>query len=241
MRNLILTLTTAALVGWLAAAASAADPDGPGPEGPPPSMGPDQPHRPRHAPTPPGPHRRGGRGPFGYQHVPPMFRDLTDKQIEEILAFVREKMPWRYERLKDLRESHPDAFRRLCRRLRFEIDQLQRLEKTNREAYEAALKEGRLRNDAADLVPRIRQTHSPDEKKRLVAELRDVLGRLFDAERKAREAQIHELEKRISQLRRQLADRAENRDRAIDHMLKWMLSTPQDTEDEEGPPPPTGP
>ncbi len=240
MRKLVLTLTTALVVGWLAAGA-AGQPDDPKPQGPPSAKGPGQPHRPRRGPGPPGRHRRGKRGPFGQQHVPPMFRDLTEEQTEEVLAFVREKMPWRYERLKGLRESHPDMFRHLCRRLRFEIAQLKRLKKTSPEAYKAALEEGRLRNEAADLAGRIRRADSADEKNRLIAQLRDVLGRLFNAEGKAREAQIHQLEERITQLRRQLADRAKHRDDAIDHMLKWMLSTPQDTGDEEAPPPPPGP
>ena len=238
MRKALLILTAVAAVGWMAAVGVTANPEGPRPKGPPPSTGPGQPHRPRPSTTPHGPPRRGGRGPFGRQHVPPMFRDLTDKQVGEILTFVREKMPWRYERLKALQESNPDLFRRTCRRLRFEIDQLRRLEKGDPEAYQAALEEHRLRTLVADLAARARQAGSTEERNRRVAELRDVLQRLFDAERKAREAQIRELEQRIHQLRQQLAERGQQRDRIIEELLERLLSGRQGPDDAEPPPPP---
>ena len=143
MRKTLLILAALAAVGWTASAAGAGDRDGP-----PPGRGPeafrhrnrdddrdgdrgrdgDRDHR-------RGPPRRGppgdGRRGFDRRHVPPMFRELTDEQIEEILAFVKEKMPWRYERLKEWQEEKPEFFRRMCRRLRFEIGQLQRLKKDN--------------------------------------------------------------------------------------------------------------
>ncbi|MEA3366777.1 MAG: hypothetical protein U9R68_01540, partial [Planctomycetota bacterium] len=197
-------------------------------------------HRP-HSPPHPGPPGRGGRRPFGHQRVPPMFRDLTDKQIGEILTFVREKMPWRYERLRALQESSPDLFRRTCRRLRFEIDQLRRLEKGDPEAYQAAMEEHRLRTRVAELVARARQAGSTEERNRRVAELRGVLERLFDAEQKAREAQVRELEQRIHQLRRQLAERAAHRDRITEQLLERLRSGRQGPDDAEPPPPPPKP
>jgi hypothetical protein len=178
-----------------------------------------------------------GRGSWGRRHVPPMFRELTDEQIEEILAFVKEKMPWRYEHLKKWQEEKPEFFRRMCRRLRFEIGQLKRLEKDNPKAYEAALEEHRLRARAAELAARARNAESEDAREKTKAELRGVLERLFDAEGKAREAQIHELEERIAHLRRQLAERAEKRDRIIDWLVERMLSGRHEEEDKPSPPP----
>jgi len=237
MHKALLIPAAVAAVGWMAAATLGADPAelrrGP----PPASVRDGSAYRPHGSPHP-GPPGRGGRRPFGHQRVPPMFRDLTDQQIGEILTFVREKMPWRYERLRALQESSPDLFRRTCRRLRFEIDQLRRLEKGDPEAYQAAMEEHRLRTRAADLAARARQAGSTEERNRRVAELRGVLERLFDAERKAREAQVRQLEQRIHQLRQQLAERAEHRDRITEQLLERLLSGRQGPDDAEGPPPP---
>jgi hypothetical protein len=239
MRNVLLILAVLAAGAWTATAIAGGDRDasrfGRGPrvarDGGPDRDG-DRPH---------GPPRRGpygeGRPPFGRRHVPPMFQELTDEQVEEILAFVKEKMPWRYEQLKQWQEEKPDFFRRMCRRLRFEIGQLKRLKKDNPKAYEAAMEEHRLRARAAELAARARQTESETDRQKAKAELREVLARLFDAEGKAREAQIHELEERIHQLREQLAERARQRERIIEHMLEFMISGPQKPDDDEPPPP----
>jgi hypothetical protein len=239
MRKVLLILAVLAAVGWTATAVTAGDRDGP-----PFSRGPgsarDGAHDRPHGPPRRGPHG-DGRPPFGRRHVPPMFQELTDEQVEEILAFVKEKMPWRYERLKEWQEKKPEFFRRMCRRLRFEIGQLKRLQKDNPKAYEAAIEEHRLRARAAELADRARGAEAEADRQKAKAELRDVLTRLFDAEGKAREAQIRELEGRIHQLREQLAERAEKRDRIIDWMLERLMAGDQEPEDDDAPPPPRSP
>jgi len=103
------------------------------------------------------------------------------------------------------------------------------------------MEEHRLRTRVADLAARARQAGSTEERNRRVAELRDVLQRLFEAERKAREAQIRELEQRIHQLRQQLAERGQQRDRIIEELLERLLSGRQGPDDAEPPPPAPGP
>ncbi|MFO8013219.1 MAG: hypothetical protein R6X20_07930 [Phycisphaerae bacterium] len=242
MRKVLLILAVLVAVGWTASAVSGGDRDG-WRRGPRSESARDDRDHDRDRPH--GPPRRGppggGRPPFGRRHVPPMFQELTDEQVDEILAFVKEKMPWRYERLKAWQEEKPEFFRRMCRRLRFEIGQLKRLKKDNPEAYEAALEEHRLRARAAELAARARKAESEEAREKTKAELRGVLERLFDAERRAREAQIHELEERIAHLRRQLAERAEKRDRIIDWLLERLMAGNQDRDEDEPPPSPPSP
>ena len=242
MRKMLLMLAALAALGWTAAQAADADRDKPwrGPRGG--SVRGRNGDRDEDRDDRRGPPRRGPPGPgrhgFDRRHVPPMFQKLTDEQVEEILAFVKEKMPWRYERLKTLQEEDPDAFRRTCWRLRFEIGQLQRLKKDNPDAYEAALEEHRLRARADALAEQARRAESDAAREKAVAELRGVLYRLFDAEGKAREAQIRQFEERIRHLREQLAQRARQRDRIVDWLLERMLSGRQDKGKGAGPPPP---
>jgi len=234
MRKALLIPAALAIAGWLASATLGAEPEGPR-RGPAPGSARHGAEPPPHGSPPRGP--AGRRHPFGHRHVPPIFQELTDEQVEEILAFVKEKMPRRYERLNKLRERHPALFRRMCRRLRFEIGQLRRLKKDDPEAYRAAIEKHRLRGRVADLADRARRAGSSEERQRLAAELRDALGRLFEAERKARQAQVRELEERLHQLRKQLAERAEHRDRIIDRLLERLLAGHQGPEGAESPPP----
>jgi len=237
MRKSLLMLAVLAAVGWTASAAVGGEWDGSRPGRGPGSAREGSYDRPHGPPVGTPPHGPAGRPPFGRRYVPPMFQELTDEQVAEILAFVKEKMPWRYEQLKALKETKPDFFRRTCRRLRFEISQLQRLKKDNPEAYETTMEEHRLRARVVDLAADARKAESEEARRKAVTELRGVLQRLFDVEGKAREAQIHELEERIQQLRRQLAERAEQRDRIIEHLLEKMISGHEEP-DEDGPPPP---
>jgi polyhydroxyalkanoate synthesis regulator phasin len=236
MRKALWMLAALAAVGWMASSAVAGERDGRR-RGPPPESFRDRDDDRDRRRGPPHHGPPNGRRPFGRRHVPPMFRELTDEQIEEILAFVKEKMPWRYDNLTKWQEEKPEFFRRMCRRLRFEIGQLKRLKKENPKAYEAALEEHRLRARAAELAARARQAESDEAREKTKAELRGVLERLFDAEGKAREAQIHELEERIAHLRRQLAERAEKRDRIIDWLLNWMMSRDHEAKDAPSPSP----
>jgi len=232
---------TAALAAGLAHPAAAGPGRNTGPGRPPAG------HAPRAPGAVGGTHRPPGWGssgpwrrPFDGRFVPPLFRDLTDEQIEAILDFVREKMPWRYPWLKSLREKQPAAFRRVCRRLRFEIEQLKRLKASHPEAYEAALEERRLRARVAELAGRVRQTAPGPERDELTDELRETLGRLFDAETKARSAQIHELENRLRQLQEDLRRRAEHRDEVIEGILKRILEGKWMPPAVPGEPPPSG-
>jgi len=239
MRKRVLTLIALALVGGLTVDALAARPPGPRGNGAPSA---DKSHWPSHRPG--GRFSGEGRGPFGHRRGPPIFQELTDEEIEQVLAFTRETFPERYEQLKGLRESNPQMFRYACRRLRFEIGQLQHLKKTDKEAYRAAIEERRLKERAADLARRIRQAESEDERRKLTEELQDVASRVFDAEMKARKAQLHELDKRIEAFRRHLEERANQRDAIVKHTVEEYLEGRRD----EGwkrppfsPPPPPDP
>jgi len=234
MRNLILVLMSVALTVCMAVDGLAAGHSGPRPKGSPPANG--SRHSPYH---PPGRFGGDGQRPFGVRRGPPIFQELTDEQVAEVLAFVREKMPWRYEDLKRLSKSQPEAFRHTCRRLRFEIAQLNRLKKTDHEAYEAALEERRLKERATELAKSVREAKTEEQRRQRTDDLHDVARRLFDAEMKAREAQMRELEKRMGQFRRNLRERAEQRDAIVAQLVKNLIEGRRGND--RKPPPAPGP
>ena len=209
---------------------------------------PPPPHRqygPRSLRPPSGEHpRHGERRPFG--RSPSVFRDVTDEQIEAILAFIDKHMPWRREALETMRRSEPERFRQFCRRLRFEITQLQHLKERDEAAFRKAIEQRQLRMRAVDLAAKARTTEDPQEKEVFTKELRKVIDRMFGLELATHEAHIRGLDERIEQLRRELKERAEHRREIVEKRLKEALEgkpEPPFRGPSKGPPkgPPKGP
>ena len=217
-------LMVVALAMAFVAASSLAMAEQRGPEPAPdtPRRGPPGTYGPRPHGSPDGERPRPGeRRPYG--RGPSIFRDVTDEQIEGILAFMKEHMPWRLELLQKMQQSDPDRFRQFCRRLRFEIAQLQQLKRRDEAAFRKAIEERQLKMQAMALAHKIRETKDPDEKEKLTGQLRQVLNRTFDLELATHEAHIRGLDERIEQLRRELKERADHRREIVEKRLNEAL------------------
>ena len=168
---------------------------------------------------------------------PGIFRDVSEEELEAILAFAREHLPWISEALEEARTSDPERFRAICRRLRFEIGQLRALKASDPEAFQKALEEKRLQFVARQLAARVRDAETDEERQTLREKLRETVARLVDAELVTREAQIRLLAKRLENLRAELKERASQREAVIEKHLEEMLSGDR----ERHAPPPGGP
>jgi hypothetical protein len=174
---------------------------------------------------------------------PGIFRDVTDQDISDILQFAQEHLPALHESLRQMQESDPARFRPLCRRLRFEIGQLKALKKTDEAAFQKALEEKRLQFLARNAADRLRAAQDPAERDRLRTQLREMVGKLFDAEQATREAHIRLLGKKLEEIRAELRERAAQRDAILDKRLEEMIQSdsggpdrPPDHRPHEGPP-----
>ena len=185
--------------------------------------------------------RRGGlrKMPMG----PGIFRDVTDQDIHDVLQFTQQHLPMLHEALQQMRESEPARFRALCRRLRFEIGQLKALQKTDEAAFQKAIEEKRLQFLARRVADRLRAAQDPAERDRLRTQLREMVGKLFDAELATREAHIRLLEKKLEEIRAELRERAAQRDAILDKWLEKMIQSdsgrpdrPPDRRPHKGPP-----
>ena len=169
---------------------------------------------------------------------PGIFRDVSDEDLEAILAFTREFLPWLNEGLDRARETDPERFRAVCRRLRFEIRQLRALKESDEAAFQKALEEKRLQFLARQVAERVRAAETDEDHQRLRQELRQTLVKLFDAELVTRDAQIRLLEKRLEDLREELKARAAKRETIVEKRLEEMLSAEADHHEPPPPPPP---
>jgi hypothetical protein len=173
----------------------------------------------------------GRGGPHEMPMGPGIFRDVTDQDINDVLQFTQQHLPMLHEALQQMRESEPARFRGMCRRLRFEITQLKALKQTDEAAFQKALDEKRLQFLARNLADRLRAAQDPAERDRLRTQLRETVGKLFDAELATREAHIGLLKKKLDDLRAELRQRADQREAIVRNRLEEMLEPePQDAE-----------
>jgi hypothetical protein len=205
-------------------------PPGP-PPGPPEAGPPDRGQEKRHPGSGMENDRSGGRF-----RVPHPFRDVTEEEVADILAFTGEHMPWLKQELEKTRQGDPDRFRAMCRRLRFEIGQLRALKEQDPEAFKKALQERQLKFRGMDVAAKIRSSTSPEERARLVEELRKMLNQQFDLEMATQGAMIKRLEERLAQVRTELKERSAKRAEILKNRLDEML-TPR-PEPDTGPPEP---
>jgi hypothetical protein len=175
-----------------------------------------------------GDHPRRAAG-FG-EHNPSMFRDVTDEEVNDILAFTRENMPQVNAELVKMKDSDPSHFKQMCRRLRFEIRQLRELKSSNPEAFAKALEEKQLQAHARDLAQSFRKSSDPAERDRLKTELRTTLQKLLDAELITKRAQIRRLEDNLKRVRDELQDRETHRDDVVSKQLEEMTSPRADAD-----------
>ena len=180
----------------------------------------DQPAAPAPAQTGDHPRRPAGIG----EHNPAMFRDVTDEEVNDILAFTRENMPEVNAELVKMRDSDPSHFKQMCRRLRFEIRQLRELKTSNPEAFAKALEEKQLQAHARELAQSFRKSSDPAERDRLKTELRTTLQKLLDAELITKRAQVRRLEDNLKRFRDELQERETHRDDVVNKQIDEMTS-----------------
>jgi hypothetical protein len=182
------------------------------------------------APAPRG--DRDGQAPDGRSpvRVAPIFRDVTEADIADILAFVDENIPWQRPELDRLRTSNADQFRQVCRHMRYEVAQMKDLKARDPEAFRKAIEEKQLRFRAQDLAAKARATADPAERAALTEELRKIIDKLFDVELATRAAQATQLEARLDALKEELKTRSANREQIVKTRLDDMLKGKKEPE-----------
>ncbi|MBL7132841.1 MAG: hypothetical protein ISS78_01965 [Phycisphaerae bacterium] len=183
----------------------ASRPEGPGGRGP------------KHAPgpgKPPGlrrPHKPAGQ---------PRRRGLSDAQEKELLAVLKDKRPELYERLIHQRQTDRLRYRWVLQMMWRWYERWKHLPE---EIQDAAITEMDSKAQAWRLAREMRKAGSEGEKEQLLAKLRGVVAKQFDAEQKVRAHRLAQLEKQLKRAREELQARAKRRTKIIDELVERLI------------------
>ncbi len=128
---------------------------------------------------------------------------------------LRRENPEEFERLQKLREENPEAFRELMR------DKM-------RERLGGSLRSGGERFDSRsqELASSYRKAKTEEERAALRVQLEAAVLESFDARLEMQRQMVDNLEKRLAELREQVATRQANRGDICDQRVKELLEDP---------------
>lgn len=166
---------------------------------------------------PRGPEGRGGPdgrgGPMG--PIPP---ELEERIREFYGEAVTADLDW----LKE--NSGEDAYRKSLAELGFGMRELAMLKEKAPEEFDRQLEMRAGDIHARVLGTQIRDAHAGTERDRLAAELRTLLGTLFDAREEQRRREVEEMRRRIEEVEASLTNRQANRQSIIDRKFAEMTA-----------------
>lgn len=176
--------------------------------------------------------------------------DRRDRQENEaeVLAVLKERLPLRYERLMELKESDPSNYARNLGRMRWWYSDWKRLPGA---IQDADIVQQTLTVQMWQIVDVLRQAPEA-ERPALQTELAVVVAKQFEAETVVMAYRLEMMEQALARMREHLAERREKVDTFLaDRMERLMRATTQPADQDEsrrrrderppfdaGPPPP---
>jgi len=151
-----------------------------------------------------------------------MRRRLSSEQAGEVFEYIRKHVPELHDRLLKLRQRDPGRMMVVLEHLRGLV---RRLRAMPAEVRNAAITSHRLNVAIFSKAREARQAKEPAKRKRLVAELRELLGKQFQADQVVKEYQAQRLRKQLADLRAELEARKRERGKIIAERLE-RLSRP---------------
>lgn len=148
---------------------------------------------------------------------------------EEIFQWVEQYVPSSVSELKDLKREAPEVYAHRIREVANEIQHLETVKQRHPEMFERLVKAENLEHKSWKLSGEIVQTQDPEKKKQLTAQLKELLGEIFEIRLEERSLEIKELENEINKIKTLIEKRRANKEAIIDRHLDEMLSAHDET------------
>ncbi len=165
--------------------------------------------------------QKGPGGPFGPLRPPRPV--LTEKDIEEVMAWLKEWDPDRLQKMQSQRVENPDFFMELMGDGYQEMKKVLMLKQIEPARYEEMIKERKLDLQCRQLSEKYRTTEDAGQKTAIKNELNVIVGQLFDIRETGREKEVKELERRLTQLREIVEKRRTNKMQIVENRLRQLL------------------
>ncbi len=136
---------------------------------------------------------------------------VTEEQEEIIMDFLHENLPYQYRGMTRLKERDPRMYQAKLQTWEY---WLKRLESRPKQVQLAYVRQQEALIRSAAIVRKMSQVAKAN-RDLLVEELQNVLEQLFDAEQIIKRDRLDRLEAQLKQLRQELKERDENRQKII--------------------------
>ena len=152
-------------------------------------------------------------------------RPLTDEQIDAAVEIVRRMHPKWAEEIDRAMDEHPERVRQMISRnprLRYMLE----LRERNPELFELRIEDARLSREQHELSRDLRAAREEGdeaEADQLHGRLVEVVTEHFDIRQRIREIELKQLEARLDELRHELEERTEQRDKLIDERVAQIV------------------
>ncbi len=163
---------------------------------------------------------RGGRGPMRPERDPEMLElpELTEESIDAFLERVEQNFPELHEKLIRLRSEDEEGFMRMAERVRnFMIDQMGPRGRGLRQEHFEKMREIQRKGR------QYRAATTDEEKSRLKSEIRATMEGLFEDRVSHHRREIEELEARLAEMKRRIAQVEANKETLLDEQLQNVL------------------
>jgi plasmid stabilization system protein ParE len=148
---------------------------------------------------------------------------LSEEQADKAMRWLKENDPDRAEKLARLREERPEMHAHVLRESWEQMNHLSRLKEHDPAEYERMMKQQKLERAAGALAEKIRRSEAEEEREKLTAQLREHLASLFDMRETGREREVKEMERRLADLRKVLAERQSRKAEIIERRVGQMI------------------
>lgn len=154
---------------------------------------------------------------------PPPEERITPEKEREALDFLSVVAPFRLGDTKRLKSVQPQEYYRHISEVLSVKRRLDFVKRNDPEQYQLVLQETKMDQQSHNLAEQYRQTKNSEELNRLRAELRTLLGQLFDVRERNKQMEIQNLEKELNRLRNTMTERRKNKNQIVTLRLEELL------------------
>lgn len=153
-----------------------------------------------------------------------------DFNPEKVFRFVKSFNPGWAEELDHLQKENPREFREALLHAAREMQELNELKKHDPKRFKAMRQRNQLEYKSHKLAEKYRHSDNQKDKERIKKELRKILPRIFDIQKKERMQDVQRMEKELRQLKEKMARRKKIRQQLIEERLKQLTGEKEEWE-----------